>query len=102
MVRQGAKHIVFLSRSGDRKPEAKETIRALRSQGANVTAYSCDIANSDEVQSVLNHCANDFPPIRGAIQGAMVLRVCFQNQCNTTLRVVLIQNTGRNLSKHDP
>ena len=90
MVRQGAKHIVFLSRSGDKKLEAKETIRALRNQGANVAAYSCDIANMGEVQSVLTHCAKDLPPIRGAIQGAMVLKVCSQNQCNITLRVVLI------------
>lgn len=91
MVRQGAKHIVFLSRSGDKKPEAKETIRALRNQGTNVAAYSCDIANLDEVSSVLNHCAKDFPPVRGAIQGAMVLKVCPQNPCNTILRVILIQ-----------
>ena len=102
MVRLGAKHIVFLSRSGDKKPEAKETIRSLRNQGANVAAYSCDIANRDEIQSVLHRCAKDFPPIRGAIQGAMVLKVCSQDPYNTTLRAVLIQSTGCHLSKHDP
>ena len=90
MVRQGAKHIVFLSRSGDKKPEAKETIRSLRNQGANVAAYSCDIANRDETQAVLDHCAKDLPPIRGAIQGAMVLKVHSQNPFSTTWRLVLI------------
>ncbi len=99
MVRQGAKHLVFLSRSGDKKPEAKETIRTLRDQGANVAAYSCDIANADEVQSVLNHCAKGFPPIRGVIQGAMVLKVCSQKLCNTALRVVLIQTHRTQLIK---
>ena len=99
MVRQGAKNIVFLSRSGNKKLEAKDTIRALRNRGANIAAYSCDIANTDEVQSVLNRCAKDFPPIRGAIQGAMVLKVCSQNPCNTTLGVVLIQTHRTQLIK---
>ncbi|KAL6720039.1 hypothetical protein ACLMJK_001960 [Lecanora helva] len=80
MVRQGAKHIAFLSRSGDKKPEAKETIQALRNQGATVAAYSCDIANTVEVQRVVDQCSNEFPPIRGAIQGAMVLKdATYQN-----------------------
>jgi hypothetical protein len=76
MVRQGAKHIVFLSRSGSKKPEAKETLQTLRDNGAYVAAYSCNIANADEVQNVIGQCAKEFPPIRGAIQGAMVLKVC--------------------------
>lgn len=89
MVCQGAKHLVFLSRSGDKKSEAKETIRDLKNQGASVAAYSCDIADMGEVQSVLNQCAKEFPPIRGAIQGAMVLKVCSQSLFNATLRVSL-------------
>ena len=76
MVRHGAKHIIFLSRSGDKKPEAKETLQTLKNQGASVAAYSCDIANADEVRNVIAQSAKDFPPIRGAIQGAMVLKVC--------------------------
>ena len=84
MVRQGAKHIVFLSRSGDGKAEAKETIQTLKNQGASVAAYKCDITNGEEVQRVLKECAKDFPPIRGAIQGAMVLKVCLMLHLSQT------------------
>lgn len=75
MVRQGAKNIVFLSRSGSKKPEAKEAIEGLVKLGAKVTAYSCDVGDASQVQDALRRCAKEFPPIRGVIQGAMVLRV---------------------------
>lgn len=76
MVRQGAKNIVFLSRSGAAKPEAKATLETLLKEGAKAAAYRCDIADMDAVRSVLQECAQSFPPIRGVIQGAMVLQVC--------------------------
>ena len=82
MVRQGAKNIVFLSRSGAKKPEARITLDTLVKEGAKVAAYSCDIANADDVQNALRQCADEFPPIRGVVQGAMVLKV----RCTPTQR----------------
>ena len=74
MVRQGAKNIVFLSRSGAAKAEAKLTLETLTKAGAKVAAYSCDVSNAETVQAVLKQCAAEFPPIKGCIQGAMVLQ----------------------------
>lgn len=77
MVRQGARNIIFLSRSGDKKPEVKKTIEELVQKGARATAYSCDVGNAEAVEEIIREIANKYPPIRGVIQGAMVLKVRF-------------------------
>ena len=76
MVQQGAKNIVFLSRSGMNKPEMVELVQQLSREGANATAYPCDVANEEEVRTALDQCRAKYPPIRGVVQGAMVLQVC--------------------------
>jgi len=84
MFENGAKNIVFLSRSGMSKPEMKELVEKLTKEGANATAYSCDVADKDQVQAALALCATEFPPIRGVIQGAMVLQVCLPTLSNSS------------------
>ncbi|KAF7595519.1 hypothetical protein BBP40_005855 [Aspergillus hancockii] len=80
MVKQGAKHVVFLSRSGERKPEMRETVEMLRKQGAKVAAYPCDVSSEADMRAALDRCEKEFPPVRGVIQGAMVLKdAIFQN-----------------------
>ncbi len=100
MVQQGAKNLVFLSRSGSTKPESKKAIEELSDKGARVTAYSCDVGNAEEVQEVLRQCSQEFPPIRGVIQGAMVLKVS-RLQSNL-IWATLTTLPGRNFSKYDP
>ena len=75
MIRQGARNIVFLSRSGAQKLEARATLDSLTKAGANVCAYACDVSEADEVKRVVEECEKSFPPIKGCIQGAMVLKV---------------------------
>ena len=75
MADHGARHLVFLSRSGSAKPEAQKTLAKLAKAGVHAVAYSCDIANSSQVKATIAECQKEFPPIRGAIQGAMALQV---------------------------
>ncbi len=75
MVDHGARHFVFLSRSGSAKPEAQKTLDRLAKAGAHATAYKCDITDANQVKAAIAKCQEDFPPIRGAIQGAMALSV---------------------------
>lgn len=77
MVDHGARHLVFLSRSGPAKAEAQKTLANLTKAGAHAVAYSCDITNSSQVKATIAKCQEEFPPIRGAIQGAMALHVSF-------------------------
>ncbi len=47
----------------------------LKDNGVNVAAPPCDISDEAAVVSVVTEYAKTFPPIRGCIQGSMVLRV---------------------------
>ncbi|PKX97535.1 type I polyketide synthase [Aspergillus novofumigatus IBT 16806] len=65
MVEQGARHIVFLSRSGLKKPELQETVDMLQRRGARVAAYPCDVNKEADVAAAVAILANEFPPVKG-------------------------------------
>ncbi|KAJ5382593.1 hypothetical protein N7517_000504 [Penicillium concentricum] len=83
LVAHGAKNLILLSRSAGNidLPENQNTdgalfVRELReSAGCRVKPVSCDISLASELVKALRACADDgFPPVRGIIQGAMLLR----------------------------
>ncbi|KAH7038376.1 uncharacterized protein B0I36DRAFT_372464 [Microdochium trichocladiopsis] len=74
LAEHGAKHIAFISRSGDAKPEARELIARLREMGINAHSYAADVANKSQLKSVVDSMAATMPPVRGVMQGAMVLK----------------------------
>lgn len=76
MVDRGACNLVILSRSGVQKEEARNLVKELTAEGARIAAYACDIGDSHRLRLVLEEVSRDLPPIRGVIQGAMVIRVC--------------------------
>lgn len=73
MVQSGARHLAFLSRSGDAKPEAKETVEQLTSLGAKVTVLKGDVSDQQSFRAAMSECSS-LPTIKGVIQMAMVLR----------------------------
>ena len=73
LARSGAKHIAFISRSGDAKPEAKKTLANLENLGAYPASYSCDITDHGSLKAVIHQISSDLPPIKGLVQAAMVL-----------------------------
>ncbi|KAI1771759.1 putative polyketide synthase [Hypoxylon cercidicola] len=73
-VSRGARHLVLLSRSGPRTPEALELVAELGRKGACVEAPPCDVTNRSILGSVLADCAKKMPPIRGCVQAAMVMK----------------------------
>lgn len=75
MAQQGARHIVILSRQGDKSKGAPETMAAIKSLGAVPRAYACDASDRDDLQRVLTEIAKNGPPLRGVLQAAMILRV---------------------------
>lgn len=76
MVSRGAKNLILLSRSGAQSDAAIALIEEPKAKGARVEAPPCDITKMDTLESTLNKCAGILPPIKGAIQGSMVLKVC--------------------------
>ncbi|KAI8245503.1 hypothetical protein K4K55_001614 [Colletotrichum sp. SAR 10_96] len=74
MVRSGAKNILMLSRSGDRKRTVQELLFRLRKQGVRAEAMECDVGKETQLFSCLKRCESEsWPQIRGVVQGAMVL-----------------------------
>ena len=74
LVEHGAKNLIFASRSGLAKEEARVLVKLLKERGATVAVHSCDISNPTHLASLLG-ATSSMPPIRGVIQGAMVLQV---------------------------
>ncbi|KAF2468466.1 reducing type I polyketide synthase [Lindgomyces ingoldianus] len=74
MARRGAKNLLLLSRSGARSEQAAALVEELQSQGVRVEAPACDVTNFGRLEAVLNECKKTMPPVKGCIQGAMVLK----------------------------
>ncbi|KAH7381320.1 polyketide synthase-like protein [Phaeosphaeria sp. MPI-PUGE-AT-0046c] len=80
LVDSGARHLIFLSRSGASSASASSLIAAMEAAGTQTRVVQCDIADSTSVKTVLCDTLKDFPPIKGVIQGAMALSdSLFQN-----------------------
>lgn len=73
MISRGVKNILFLSRSGPDSEAAKPFLNRLNAGGVNARALKCDVSQLPELQKALATARNEMPPIRGCIQGAMVL-----------------------------
>ena len=73
LAKNGAKHIAFISRSGDAKPEAKKTLANLEILGCYPVSYACDITDYDSLKAVVQQITTECPPIKGLVQAAMVL-----------------------------
>ncbi|KAL5095526.1 hypothetical protein Trisim1_000297 [Trichoderma cf. simile WF8] len=82
LAAHGAKNLILLSRSAGNLdlPENKDTngalfVQELRESGCRVKPVSCDVSLASELVKALRACADDgLPPVRGVVQGAMLLR----------------------------
>ena len=75
MVNQGAQNLILVSRSAETQPNVKQLTEELNKAGCKVTVKSCDISDSAQFTQMLQKVRQEMPPIRGVIQGAMVLKV---------------------------
>ncbi|KAF3763037.1 hypothetical protein M406DRAFT_20609, partial [Cryphonectria parasitica EP155] len=70
MVRQGAKYVVISSR---RPKVAESWLAKMRSVGAHVKVFACDITDKAAVSELYSTIQSTMPVIAGVCQGAMVL-----------------------------
>lgn len=73
MAKNGARHLAFISRSGAASEKAKDVLKTLIEAGVDARTYVCDISDKTKLQQILGEISSSMPPIRGVIQGAMVL-----------------------------
>ncbi|RMZ80449.1 hypothetical protein DV737_g3022, partial [Chaetothyriales sp. CBS 132003] len=74
MYEAGARHLVFLSRSGARTPDQKAVLKRLQAGGCKADAFACDVSDANDMQRVMDTAAKNGWKIKGSIQCAMVLR----------------------------
>ena len=79
LARHGAKQIIVVSRSA-RLDRIQPFVSDMAELGCAVHAVACDIADSAALFTALDSCAETLPPIRGVIQGAMVLQDSIMEQ----------------------
>lgn len=72
MVENGARNLVYLSRSGGEPESTQAFIRELEAQGCSVQAFKGDVANAEDVASAVQQAAK---PIAGVLHMSMVLKV---------------------------
>jgi hypothetical protein len=68
----GAKQLVFLCRSGYTDEKSQAILANVYVEGCKVDLFTGDVSNFADVQRVFKEATL---PIRGLIQGAMVLKV---------------------------
>lgn len=71
----GSRHFIVPSRSGVTSHEAKALVEEMLGLGVEILADKCDIADSVQLDCLVTKASLTMPPIRGIIQGAMVLKV---------------------------
>jgi NADPH:quinone reductase-like Zn-dependent oxidoreductase len=81
MADRKARHIILVSRKGVRSKAAQELLDELQARGVDVASPCCDVSDAQALASALELCSVRMPPIKGCIQGTMVLKVRFLKQC---------------------
>ncbi|RBQ79289.1 hypothetical protein FVER14953_09959 [Fusarium verticillioides] len=74
MASRGARNLILLSQSGTTRPAAQELMEELTDAGVTAAAPQCDVSDRAVLERVLSDCAKAMPPIKGCIQGSMVLK----------------------------
>jgi hypothetical protein len=76
MVARGARNLIFLSRTGNITNPVQDMVTELESKGCRIHIYTCDITDRARLVEVIEECKTTLPPIKGCVQGAMILKVC--------------------------
>jgi NADPH:quinone reductase-like Zn-dependent oxidoreductase len=76
MAAQGAKSLIFLSRSNKYSEAVKIMVSELERLGCDAHIFACDLVDRCRLRTVLDDCHRILPPIKGCIQCSMVLKVC--------------------------
>jgi acyl transferase domain-containing protein/threonine dehydrogenase-like Zn-dependent dehydrogenase/NAD(P)-dependent dehydrogenase (short-subunit alcohol dehydrogenase family)/acyl carrier protein len=73
MVREGARHLVLVGRSGAASKEAQKLMVDLAADGINAAACAIDVADADMVRQVTDNIRRRGPPLGGVFHAAMRL-----------------------------
>jgi phthiocerol/phenolphthiocerol synthesis type-I polyketide synthase C len=73
LARNGARHLILISRSGPALHEAKQAISRLTETGVNVVARACDVTDKKALSALLGEVRETLPPLKGIVHAAMTI-----------------------------
>jgi hypothetical protein len=73
LAQRGAKHLIIMSRSGVSDRRSQSIVKDCASYGCQIHEARGDVASVEDVKAAFSSGPY---PVRGIVQGAMVLRVC--------------------------
>ncbi|KAF2167841.1 hypothetical protein M409DRAFT_53800 [Zasmidium cellare ATCC 36951] len=74
MADHGARHLIFLSRSGASTETQQQALAALEKKGCKADAVKCDVCDSASMKEFAGQCQKRGWRVKGVIQAAMVMR----------------------------
>jgi len=77
LSKEGASHIILISRSGVKTKETETAIQRMTQRGTVVSAYALDISIEKEVKKLMDEVLPTMPPLIGIFHLAMVLDDAF-------------------------
>ena len=72
LAERGARHIALVQRS-EPSPAVREQLRALSALGAEISTFSVDVAQRDQVAALMLSLKSKLPPLRGIVHAAGAL-----------------------------
>lgn len=75
MATKGARNIVLVSRRATINERVQALVDSLAPLGVRIIVKACDVSSQESVEALVKEEMKGLPPVRGVIQGAMVLRV---------------------------
>lgn len=73
VARRGIKHLVLMSRRGDKDPNADPVVRLLADLGAEVTILKADVTKERDVERVISRIGKSGRPLKGVFHCAGLL-----------------------------
>ena len=98
-----AKSLILLSRNAKAsRSKFPELLHDLEQRGCEVTLCDCDVSQKNDLFTVLRRCQETLPPIRGVIQGAMVLQDCvFEHMSHIDWHAALAPKVDGTMNLHE-
>ena len=95
MAKHGAKHIISMSRSGCSDERSQALVSACSALGCQVQEVKADVSDAKSVHQAFKNATR---PIRGVVQGAMVLRVSLRlNRDSRNWQKLTLKLTGQTI-----
>ncbi|KAK2608454.1 hypothetical protein QQS21_003024 [Conoideocrella luteorostrata] len=91
LVQNGAKHLAFVSRSGDSSASSQSFIESLQDRRVHVKVYRVDICDEASLRATMTEKISvEMPPLRGVFQCAAVIQDgMFENMTHSSWQAAL-------------